>query len=97
MKELNEEIMSRKYFDDIFSNIQKVHEHLPLASNTDFDCYKKMIGHFEATCGKFSEYGMKYMRSFYDICYHAANSDSKNMVSEVIGLVNKACPEGKIF
>lgn len=99
MNELNEEIMSRKLFDDMFTNIQSVHENLPIAQDTDFDCYKNLINHFEEKCGKFSDYGMKYMRSFYDICFYATSGEGESidMISDAKALVNEACSEGQLF
>lgn len=92
MAALNEEIMMRKTFDDIFSEIKTLHADVPLASDTDFDCYKDMINFFENQCGRFTEYGMKYMRSFYDMCHFKPEViiDAKKMVME-------NCPEGRLF
>lgn len=92
MNALNEEIMMRKTFDDIFANIQTLHADVPMANDTDFDCYKDMINFFENQCGRFTEYGMKYMRSFYDICQHKTDAiiDAKKMVME-------ACSAGQLF
>lgn len=92
MNDLNEEIMMRKLFDDIFSNIQTLHADVPLATDTDFVCYKDLINFFENQCGRFTEYGMKYMRSFYDICQNKTEAviDAKKMVME-------SCSEGRLF
>lgn len=39
---------------------------LPLAD--DWDCLKSMVRLFEAHCGSLTQYGMKHMRSFANIC-----------------------------
>lgn len=92
MNELNEEIMMRKLFDDIFTEIQTLHADVPLANDTDFDCYKDLINFFEAQCGRFTEYGMKYMRSFYDIC-----ANKKEVVVDAKKMVMGSCVAGKLF
>jgi legumain len=92
MNELNEEIMTRKLFDDIFTGIQTLHADVPLANDTDFDCYKDIISFFEAQCGRFTEYGMKYMRSFYDIC-----ANKKEVVVDAKKMVMESCSAGKLF
>ena len=92
MNELNEEIISRKRFDDIFTIVKNSTPELSIASNTDFDCYKSMIDHFENKCGKFSDYGMKYMRVLYDICYHASsNTQYVSMVENTKELIESSC------
>lgn len=92
MSALNEEILSRKTFDDIFANIRVHHENVAMAKDTDFDCYKNIINYFEATCGKFSEYGMKYMRSFYDVC-----QNKQDAIPAIKATIMDSCPEGKLF
>ena len=66
--ELNEEITSRKRYDDTFKKIKEIVGSLPLADSTDFDCYKDMVDTYEAVCGKTSDYGLKYFSLFYEIC-----------------------------
>jgi len=75
MNELNVEILDRKFFDDVFSGIEKFIQHNGFATNTDFECYQDLINFYELNCGKFSDYGMKYMRSFYDACDNKENVD----------------------
>lgn len=58
----------RKVYDDVFGDIKKIYNNVNMAIRTDNDCYQGLINLFENHCGKFSEYGMKYMRVFYDIC-----------------------------
>ncbi|KAG9154424.1 hypothetical protein Leryth_000858 [Lithospermum erythrorhizon] len=49
------------------SALQKVREPgLPLVD--DWDCLKAMVRLFEGHCGSLTQYGMKYMRSFANIC-----------------------------
>lgn len=92
MNELNEEIMMRKLFDNIFAEVKTLHAEVPVAVDTDFVCYKDMIDFFEAQCGRFTDYGMKYMRSFYDIC-----GNKKEAVIEAKKMVMQSCSAGQLF
>ncbi|KAL8515777.1 hypothetical protein ACS0TY_014464 [Phlomoides rotata] len=44
---------------------------LPLAD--DWDCLKSMVRLFEAHCGSLTQYGMKHMRAFANICNHGVS------------------------
>jgi len=66
--ELNAEILSRRLYDDLFTEIQTIVGKPAKASTTDFDCYKDMIDSLEEVCGHTSDYGLKYFRHLYDIC-----------------------------
>lgn len=92
MDELNKEILERKMYDDLFAKIQVLHSDVELAEDTDFDCYKNLINYFELQCGKFSEYGMKYMRSFYDVC-----AGKQEAIVDIKKTVANFCPEGTLF
>jgi legumain len=92
MNELTEEIMMRKLFDNIFADIKTLHADVEVAVDTDFVCYKDLIEFFESACGKFTEYGLKYMRSFYDIC-----QNKKEAVVEAKKMVIQSCSAGQLF
>ena len=67
-KELAEEVENRMRADKIFKELFprfKVGQH-PMP--TDYDCYKELIEHFEASCFKFDDYSMKYMGSLVQQC-----------------------------
>ena len=66
--ELNEEIMSRRRYDDIFHEIKQVVGVPERANETEHECYKDMIDTLEAACGRTSDYGLKYFRRLFDIC-----------------------------
>lgn len=66
--ELNEEIKSRRMYDDLFAEL-KVKVGTPAkADTTDFSCYKDMIESMEEVCGRTTDYGLKYFRQLYDLC-----------------------------
>jgi len=66
--ELNEEIQSRRMYDDLFTEVKTFVGNSSMATNTDFSCYQDMIESLEASCGRTSDYGLKYFRHLYDIC-----------------------------
>jgi legumain len=66
--ELNEEIKSRRLYDELFTEIKTTTGKPPKAENTDFNCYKDMIESLEEVCGHTSDYGLKYFRHLYDLC-----------------------------
>ncbi|KAL6903423.1 hypothetical protein ACP4OV_004236 [Aristida adscensionis] len=39
----------------------------------DWDCLKRMVRVFESHCGSLTQYGMKYMRAFANICNNGAS------------------------
>ncbi|AQK73110.1 Vacuolar processing enzyme 1 [Zea mays] len=38
----------------------------------DWDCLKQMVRIFESHCGSLTQYGMRHMRAFANICYNSA-------------------------
>lgn len=73
--ELNKEIASRRFFDETFEGVKKIVGQVPRAMTTNWTCYVDMIESFESACGKTTDYGLKYLRIFYDACAHA-NADN---------------------
>eukprot|EP00252_Welwitschia_mirabilis_P005158 TRINITY_DN1560_c0_g1_i1.p1 TRINITY_DN1560_c0_g1~~TRINITY_DN1560_c0_g1_i1.p1 ORF type:complete len:492 (+),score=93.14 TRINITY_DN1560_c0_g1_i1:150-1625(+) len=47
----------------------------------DWDCLKKMVQKFETHCGPLSQYGMKHMRAFANICNEGINEDTMEKAS----------------
>lgn len=66
--ELNEEIKSRRLYDELFTELRNVVGKPAKAETTDFGCYKDMIDSLEEVCGHTSDYGLKYFRHLYDLC-----------------------------
>ena len=66
--ELNEEIKSRRIYDDLFTEIKTTVGKPSKAETTDFNCYKDMIDSLEEVCGRTSDYGLKYFRHLFDLC-----------------------------
>lgn len=92
LKELSREIFVRKTFDGIFKILKKFHVGIPKAKTTDFECYRDLIGTFESGCGRFSDYGLKYLRSFFDIC--GSELVDKKVVKSV---VEELCVKNRAF
>ena len=62
------EIEMRMNIDKIFNTLNPnfvLGEH---PSNIDFECYQELIESYEATCGSFNEYSMKYMGQLAHEC-----------------------------
>jgi len=67
---LNEELNSMKMFDSSFENLSSM---LNLDVNAkvediNFDCLKTRVAMYEEVCGKFSDYGLKYVRYLHFSC-----------------------------
>ncbi|KAK6138680.1 hypothetical protein DH2020_027570 [Rehmannia glutinosa] len=88
LKLITDTILHRKHLDgsvDIIglvlfgpekgpSVLKSVRGHgLPLAD--DWDCLKSMVRLFEAHCGSLTQYGMKHMRAFANICNSGVSLD----------------------
>jgi len=61
---LSEEIKSIEKFDSTFSGLSKMFN-LDVTASTgiiDFDCLKTRVAMHEEVCGKFSDYGLKYVK-----------------------------------
>lgn len=67
-EELNQEINSRRMYDEMFAELQSTMGTPNMANDTDFECYQDMIETMEASCGRTSDYGLKYFRNLYDLC-----------------------------
>ncbi|KAG7029275.1 hypothetical protein SDJN02_07613 [Cucurbita argyrosperma subsp. argyrosperma] len=57
----------------------------------DWDCLKNMVRSFEARCGSLSQYGMKHMRSFANLCNAGI---SKEQMAEASAQACVSVPSG---
>lgn len=65
-KALEDELDSRQRYDNLFSQFglsTYVHE-----SPQDFDCLRMMVGHVDDQCGRWTSYGLKYVKHLANIC-----------------------------
>lgn len=84
--ELNEEVKSRRHYDELFKAVASVTGDVAFAENTDFECYKDMIETMESACQeRTSDYGLKYFRNLFNICA----SESVNKVAVKLAIVKK--------
>jgi legumain len=67
---LHEEIDSIRRFDGIFSGMKNLFELRTTASvgHIDFDCLKMRVEMYEVMCGKFTDYGLKYVKYIHATC-----------------------------
>ncbi|KAK1378279.1 Vacuolar-processing enzyme [Heracleum sosnowskyi] len=86
LKQIRETMAQRRHLDDSISMIGKAlfetgkansilnavrEPGLPVVD--DWDCLKSVVKMFETHCGPLTEYGMKHMRAFANICNHGVS------------------------
>ncbi|CAD8067085.1 unnamed protein product [Paramecium primaurelia] len=80
--ELEKEIKSRAYFDTIFGELQ---QSLKLTGDYHFalnqNCLKSVIEIFENKCTKLTDYGLKYVKLFGEMC------DSTNLLQIQLNMI----------
>lgn len=90
---LNKEIAHRMKVDQIFETafprhiegIKRGDKFLP----TDFECYRKMISHYEDNCEPISDYTLKYLKAFVAEC--EAMKVFPEMIDSSLDKITKAC------
>lgn len=95
LREIEDTIAHRKHLDSSIDFIGKLvfgFENGPLALEAarssgqplvdNWDCLKKMVRIFESQCGSLTQYGMKYMRAFANICNNGV-SEAKMMEASI--------------
>lgn len=81
LRELKETVVHRKHLDNSIDFIGKVLFGFESGPSTleaprssgqplvdDWDCLKRMVRVFESHCGSLTQYGMKHMRAFANVC-----------------------------
>ncbi|GAB2290607.1 hypothetical protein Dimus_024889 [Dionaea muscipula] len=87
-KKLNEELSRRMHIDHVIKTIgehlfgaERASEVLNTVRPTgkpivdDWNCLKTLVGTYKAHCGTLSSYGLKYMRSFANMCNAGVHED----------------------
>jgi len=54
----------------------------------NFECLKDLVGHFTETCGRFSDYSLKYVKH---LVHHCENLSSPAAVGGIKDKINQAC------
>ena len=68
-QELKEEIEHRMYVDGLFAKTFPQHQTNELVTDiTDYDCLRFLIDSTEESCGRFSDYSLKYVKNLVHIC-----------------------------
>ena len=67
-EELNLEIRSRRLYDDLFLELGELIQNSSNSIRTRIECYRDMIESLEDSCGKTSDYGLKYFSHLFDLC-----------------------------
>jgi len=82
-KELNE----RKFYDEAFEYLGRKHGFLHKGNKegeTNFSCFRELIGHWEKSCGKMTDYGLKFFAFFYNFC--KVSSDLAELKADIVEL-----------
>jgi len=95
LREIKETVQHRKHLDSSidfigrlvfgFENGPKMLEAVRASGEPlvdDWDCLKRMVRIFESQCGSLTQYGMKYMRAFANIC-NSGISETKMRESSI--------------
>jgi legumain len=60
------------------------------------DCYEHLLSSFESKCGKWSDYGFKYFRQLYNLCYHVGGLASNSVtIGEALNMFDDFCAGGE--
>ena len=65
--ELEKEIASRQFFDELF-NLDFFHIEGAPETPQDFDCYRMLIGGVEEMCGSWTSYSLKFTSKLAAVC-----------------------------
>jgi len=85
--ELQEELIHRMKVDHIFEDLFGAisgNEEIPLPRN--FDCLRSMVNAYTESCGKFSDYSLKYVKYLVNECEVRPNT-----VDSVIHRMKSVC------
>lgn len=73
-------------------------EHADDAKFAETDCYELLLSSFEQKCGQWSDYGFKYFRQFYNMCYHIGGlSSNATTVRDTLNIMDSFCAEDRVF
>jgi len=68
-QELKDEIDHRMYVDSLFAKTFPDHQNNELVTDiTDYDCLRFLIDSTEQSCGRFTDYSLKYVKNLAHIC-----------------------------
>ena len=84
---LNQRMVVDKRFNAMFPNHMTAFNKSEISAPTDYSCYRTLIDTYEASCGKFDDYSMKYMKIFAAEC-EGLKSFPENQVKSVDTIKN---------
>jgi legumain len=84
---LIEELEGRDRYNTFFREVYPEIDTMEINGDLkNYDCYRHLIDTFEQGCGKFSEYGMKFMRYFAHTCA-VDDKDEVVRITHKIGMI----------
>lgn len=87
-QELMEELEHRMAADNLFSTLFAHHvESEMVVQPEDFDCLRFMIDNYEASCERFSDYSLKYVKHLVHTCEVATPTE----IQEVARQITETC------
>lgn len=83
-QELKEEIEHRMFVDELFSKTFPSHQSNELVVEVqDYDCLRFMIDSTELSCGRFSDYSLKYVKNLVHICETSTTMEINNAAHDI--------------
>jgi len=84
---LMEEISHRGNVDTHWATIFGGHntENFTVEKVEDFDCYRFLVNTYEASCGRFSDYSLKYAKNLAYACNKFDEKDLADLVKNIMG------------
>ena len=84
---LNQRMVVDKRFNEMFPVHMEAFKQSEISAPSDYNCYRTLIDTYEASCGKFDDYSMKYMKIFAAEC-EGLKSFPENQVKSVEKIKN---------
>lgn len=87
-QQLIDEVQHRMNEESVFLSVFPHHQSNELVSQpTDFDCLRYLVEVHDASCGKFSDYSLKYVKHLA----HTCETESAEMVQSYAQLLAHTC------
>lgn len=83
-KELMAEIQHRMDVDAFFGDVFSHHDaNEMVVQPEDFDCFRFMMNNYEESCGKFSDYSLKYVKHLVHACETESPAELNNTAIKI--------------
>ena len=81
--DMTEELTQRMRIDHVFEDFMPLHLRASEQSvlPTNFDCLRQLVDTYEQSCGKFTDYGLKYVKYLVQTCESLPEAYNFNDIS----------------